>query len=109
MMQLQGGDNNNVVAKVPQRIKTKTGVSARLSQPRNQPRVHGGHYEPDEWNQLSYEEKAEVQRLQQVKKQQRTPGRAIGEVNPQLIHPPTPTFHKLNYHLLRIGPHLLVT
>jgi hypothetical protein len=98
MMQQQGGDNNNNRrdrggGKRPptDNNRNRFNNKKQRNQPRNQPRVHGGHYEPEEWNQLSNDEKAEVQRLRQVKKQQRTTGRAIGEVMPQPQVPPTPT------------------
>jgi hypothetical protein len=98
MMQQQGGDNNNNrpdhrggKRTAKDNNRNRSSIKKQRHQPRNQPLVHGGHYEQEKWNQLSNDEKAEVQRLRQVKKQQRTPGRAIGEVTPQLQIQPTPT------------------
>jgi hypothetical protein len=95
MMQNQGGNNNdnrgdrNNKRNPTDNNRRSPNKKKQRNQPlRNQPRVHGGHYEPNEWNLLTNDEKAEVQRLRTVKKQQRTPGRNIGEVTPQPPLPP---------------------
>jgi hypothetical protein len=95
MMQNQGGDNSdnrrdrsNKRNPNDNNRRNPNKKKQRNQPPRNQPRVHGGHYEPNEWNQLTNDEKAKVQRLRTVKKQQRIPGRNIGEVTPQPPPPP---------------------
>jgi hypothetical protein len=90
MMQNQGGDNddNRRDRNNKRNPSDNNRRNPNKKKPRNQPRVHGGHYEPNEWNQLTNDEKAEVQRLRTVKKQQRTPGRSKGEVTTQPPPPP---------------------
>jgi hypothetical protein len=91
MTKNQGGNNNgNQQDSNKNRNPTDNNKNNNnRKKPRNQQRVHSGHYGQNEWNQLTNDEKAEVQRLQLVKKQQRTTGRNIGEVTPQPLPNPT--------------------
>jgi hypothetical protein len=95
MMQNQGGNNNdnrgdcnNKRNPNDNNRRNPNKKKQRTQPPRSQPWVHGGHNEPNEWNLLTNDENAEVQRLRTSKKQQHTPGRNIGEVTPQPPPPP---------------------